>query len=127
MKIADLYEDSNEDFNEKFKKAINDILMMFDVNNVTHTNVNNIIEELRKRDFSPTKEDIIEIIEEHPQFEMDEDENVIIVQASEDELEGSEDDSEEEFEDPSTSSEDGYNPAKDTAKKAAQDRLDDYL
>lgn len=63
MKYTDLYENRKDEFDDELTREVMDLLVLYQASGVNRTNINNIIDELKKNDFSVDLDTIIDIIE----------------------------------------------------------------
>lgn len=112
MKIRDIF----ESFDEILQRNIQDVIMMFKSNDVSKTAIENIIIELKNRDFNPTREEVEEVITKLGYTVGSDD---IIKIADEDEG----DTSSEAIPVDATDIDDEYDPAKAKAKSALRKRM----
>lgn len=63
MKYTDLYETKKEQFEDELTREVMDVIVLYQVAGVRKTNINNIMDELRKSDYAVDSETLIEIIE----------------------------------------------------------------
>lgn len=63
MKYTDLYENRKDEFDDELTREVMDLLVLYQASGINKTNINNIIDELRKNNFSVDLDTIIDIIE----------------------------------------------------------------
>lgn len=106
MKYSDLFENRKEEFEDDLTKNTMDILVLYQVAGANKTNINNIIDELSKLEYSVDIETLTEIVEKLG-FSVDDDK--IIFSDEDEELELSDDDE--------------YDEVDSMAQKATEKRL----
>lgn len=75
MKISDIYEAST--FDDNLERNIQDVVMLFKANDIGSTNIENLINELNKRDLTTNIEDVTTIITKLG-YKVDNNNNVVI-------------------------------------------------
>ena len=63
MKYTDLYENRKEEFDDELSREVMDLLVLYQASGVNKTNINNIIDELKKNNFSVDLDTITGIVE----------------------------------------------------------------
>ena len=64
MKISDLFENKKEQYDDKLKRQIMDVLVLYNVTGTNKTNINNIVTELNKEGLSVDRSSLEDIIKE---------------------------------------------------------------
>lgn len=108
MKYSDLFENRKEEFEDDLTRDTMDILVLYQVAGANKTNINNIIDELNKLEYSVDIETITEVVEQLG-FTVDGDK--IVFSDDEEELE--------------LTDEDEYDEVDSMAQKATDKRLKD--
>lgn len=108
MKYSDLFENRKEEFEDDLTKDTMDILVLYQVAGANKTNINNIIDELNKLEYSVDIDTITDVVEQLG-FSVDGDKIIF-----------SDDDEEMELTD-----EDEYDEVDSMAQKATDKRLKD--
>lgn len=124
MKIKDLYENNEDQFKNRLRTDIMDVLMMFRKNQSTRVDIVNLVSELDKAGYSASYDEVKEIVNELPDISIEEvdDREFLIFGDDSTEMDDSE------FEtDPTVEPEDEHNPARSKARQATQKRLKDMI
>lgn len=65
MKISDLYEDGkSEEYNTTLDQEIMDILVLYNASGVAKTNIENVINELKKKDIAVELDELKDVIKQ---------------------------------------------------------------
>ena len=110
MRIKDLYEN---EYKDKQKNEIMNILMMIMKTDVPETDIENVITELEKQDIVANEEDIEEVVDANNNFSLGDDGKIVFAV-------GDSDVADEDR--PDLETEEEYNPAVDKAKEATKKR-----
>lgn len=62
MKYTDLFENRKDEFDDELTREVMDVLVLYQAAGVNKTNINNIINELNKSNFSADVDTVVDII-----------------------------------------------------------------
>lgn len=63
MKYSDLFETRKEEFSDQLTREVMDVLVLYQAAGVNKTNINNIINEMEKLNFSVDYDTMVEIVQ----------------------------------------------------------------
>lgn len=84
MKFSDLYENKKSEFSDELTREVMDMIVLYRAAGVNKTNINNIIDEMSKLNYSVDMETMTDIVK---QLGFDVKEDTIIFSEEEDDLE----------------------------------------